>query len=38
MSFRPAIVVPVTKVNPCFMGVQVQASGFVENLHPLVGG
>jgi hypothetical protein len=34
MSFRPAIVVPVAKVNPCFMGVQVHASGFAENLQP----
>ncbi len=32
--FRPAIVIPVAKVNPCFEGVQVQASGFAENLHP----
>ncbi|HBL77032.1 MAG: hypothetical protein A2W90_19325 [Bacteroidetes bacterium GWF2_42_66] len=32
--FRPAIVVPMAKVNPCFEGVQVQASGFAENLHP----
>jgi len=38
MTYRPAIVVPVTKVNPCFEGVQVQASGFVENLHPPNGG
>jgi hypothetical protein len=34
MSFRPPIVVPVAKVNSCFMGVQVQASGFAENLQP----
>ncbi len=35
MAFRPTIVIPVAKVNPCFEGVQVQASGFAENLHPL---
>lgn len=34
MAFRPAIAVPVAKINPCFMGVQVQAFGFAENLHP----
>ena len=33
MAFRPVIAVPVAKVNPYFMGVQVQASGFAENLH-----
>lgn len=31
---RPTIVVPMAKVISCFKGVQVQASGFVENLHP----
>ena len=34
MPFRPAIVVPMAKVYPCFMGMQVQASGFAGNLHP----
>ncbi len=34
MAFRPAIAVPVAKVNPCFMDVQVHASGFAENLQP----
>ncbi|MCG6190194.1 hypothetical protein [Maribellus maritimus] len=34
MLFRSAIVVPMAKVNPCFVGMQVQASGFAENLHP----
>jgi hypothetical protein len=38
MAFRSAIAVPVAKVNPCFMGVQVHASGFAENLHPPSGG
>ncbi|RIJ46469.1 hypothetical protein D1614_18850 [Maribellus luteus] len=34
MPFRSAIVIPVAKVNPCFQGVQVQTSGFAENLQP----
>jgi len=34
MAFRLVIFVPVTKVNPCFEGLQVQASGFAENLQP----
>jgi len=34
MPFRPVIVIPAAKVNPCFMGMQVQASGFAENLRP----
>jgi hypothetical protein len=34
MPFRPAIVILVAKVNSCFNGMQVQASGFTENLHP----
>ncbi len=34
MPFRSPIVVPAAKVNPCFTGMQVQASGFAENLHP----
>jgi hypothetical protein len=34
MPFRSAIVIPAAKVNPCFAGIQVQASGFAENLHP----
>ena len=34
MPFRPVIVIPAAKVNPCFSGMQVQASGFAENLHP----
>jgi hypothetical protein len=33
MAFLPAIAVPVAKVIPCFEGVQVQASGFAENLQ-----
>ena len=34
MPFRPAIVIPAAKVNPCFKGMQVQAFGFAKNLHP----
>ena len=34
MPSRSAIVVPMAKVNRCFKGMQVQASGFAENLHP----
>ncbi len=34
MPFRSAIVVPTAKVNPCLKSMQVQASGFAENLHP----
>lgn len=33
MPFRSDIVVPMAKVNPCFTGMQVQASGFARNLH-----
>ena len=38
MPFRPVIVVSMAKVNPCFKGMQVQASGFAENLHPSSSG
>jgi len=34
LVFPPGVAVPVTKVNSCFEGEQVQASGFAENLHP----
>jgi hypothetical protein len=34
MPFRSSIIVPAAKVNPCFQGIQVQASGFAGNLHP----
>jgi hypothetical protein len=34
MPFCSAIIVPMAKVNPCFSGMQVQASGFAGNLHP----
>jgi len=33
MAFHPDVAVLVAKVNPCFLDMQVQASGFAENLH-----
>jgi hypothetical protein len=34
LIFPPGVAVLMAKVNPCFEGMQVQASGFAENLHP----
>jgi hypothetical protein len=34
LPFHLVIIIPAAKVNSCFKEMQVQASGFVKNLHP----